>query len=56
MKSYLNRYVETWLAMLCAMVGVLTFGFYRPWWDFSFIIYSTKRSVIKQNRRIYETK
>ena len=42
------RFVQYGIELVCALIGVLTLGFYRPWWDFVFVSWSSK---VQLNRR-----
>lgn len=39
------RWVGYWLDMVCGIIGVLTLGFYRPWWDFDYRAWSSKKEL-----------
>lgn len=42
-------WIASWLDIICGIFSVLTFAYYRPWWDFNFRIWSMKRGL-KINR------
>lgn len=33
--SWINKWVISWVDMICGLVGIVTFCYYRPWWDYS---------------------
>jgi hypothetical protein len=41
----LEIWLAAWIDMVCGFVGVITFTLYRPWWDFSFRGWATKRKL-----------
>lgn len=49
-----HRYVRNWVDLICGMIGIITFGFYRPWWDIKFSCWYAKREInyIKKAREI----
>lgn len=38
---FLTNFIASWLDIICGLISVLTLTFYRPWWDFSFRIWSS---------------
>ena len=46
--SWLQRWITSWIDMLCGLVGGVSFGLYRPSWGFDFMIWVTKRNLKKR--------
>ncbi len=44
----LEHWIAAWADMICGLIAVLTFSFYRPWWDFRIRGYFTKRDLKKR--------
>lgn len=46
---YFGNWIRGWIQLFSAIVTILTFGFYRPWWDFSFLSWYS-RYHLKNNK------
>jgi hypothetical protein len=44
-KEWIGYYIASWLDVICGTVNIITFCMYRPWWDFHFRAYWTKRII-----------
>ncbi len=49
---FLGKWISGWLDMMCGLISVLTFTLYRPWWDFKFRIYWSKKMLIKRHGKL----
>ena len=46
------HWLTRWVELACALVGIICFGLYRPWWDFTFIVWQTQREYNKRNNNV----
>ena len=46
-------WVAAWIDALCGIIGVLTFCLYRPWWDMSYRVYTTKKLILRKKNENY---
>lgn len=44
----INRWIIRWLELFCAIVGICTFSFYRPIWDFDYMFKSYEKDLKKR--------
>ncbi len=44
-KIWIEHWIAAWLDMLCGFVCIITFCYYRPWWDFKFRIWADKKNI-----------
>lgn len=44
-KIWFEHWISGWLDMLCGLISVITFCYYRPWWDFKFRIWTAKKNM-----------
>jgi transposase len=44
----LNRWTLAWLTLICESVNIATLCFYRPHFDFKFMIWYTKKALEKK--------
>ncbi len=42
----------SWIEIACALINIITFTAYRPWWDFKFMAWSSKKAVLKNNATV----
>ena len=42
------HWTSSWIDMATGVVGVVMFGFYRPYWDIRWISYCAKRTISKR--------
>lgn len=42
---YLTCWIGSWIEILCCIINIVTFCYYRPWWDFAFMFWVTKKKV-----------
>ena len=40
---WIGNWISSWIDIICALLSVITFCYYRPWWDFKFRIYWDKK-------------
>lgn len=40
---WLIHWLSGWLDMICGLISVITFTLWRPWWDFQFRAWSSKK-------------
>jgi hypothetical protein len=48
MKIFIHRFmiwIHAWIAIVCETINILTLTYYRPWWDFKFISWDSKRRL-----------
>ncbi len=50
LEHWFHTWITAWLDMTCGFISVISFTFWRPWWDFSYRVWSSKR-MIKKNMR-----
>lgn len=43
-----HKWVGYWLDMICGAIGVLSLGLIRPWWDFDFRAWSSKKALSRK--------
>lgn len=36
------RWLRSWIELAVGLVSVLSLGIYRPWWDFSYMVWFSK--------------
>jgi hypothetical protein len=41
-------WIAAWVDVIVGLIGVISLGFYRPWWDFSYSCWITKRNLKKK--------
>lgn len=42
---HFNNWIASWFDIICGVISVVTFTLYRPWWDFSFRAWATKKEL-----------
>jgi hypothetical protein len=47
LKYRFDHWISSWLDIICGLISVLTFCYYRPWWDFGFRIWTSKKHLKK---------
>jgi len=52
MNVWLGQYISSYLDVICGAISIITFCYYRPWWDMDFRSWWLKRSLkeYKTNR------
>lgn len=43
--SRFELWIAGWIDIVVGLIQVLTFGFYRPWWDMSWCAFCAKRKL-----------
>jgi dolichol kinase len=46
--NFWYKYIAAWIDLIIGLIAVLTFGLWRPWWDFQFITWYSKRAMRKR--------
>lgn len=44
-KRRLFFWIRHWIELAEAIIGIITLGFYRPWWSFNFTTYRAKAAL-----------
>lgn len=47
LKLLFENWITSWISLICDSINILTLGIYRPWWDFKYISYKTKKNLKK---------
>jgi len=47
-----HTWVASWLDIVCGILSVVTFCFYRPWWDFKYRGWAAKRALRKRIKEL----
>jgi len=45
---FFRSYVQAWIELVVAIIWILSFSYYRPWWDFKYIAFISKRDLEKR--------
>lgn len=49
-------WIRAWIEILCAFICIITLSFYRPWWDYKFMSWSTKKDLNRKMEKYHDTK
>lgn len=44
-------WISAWMVVICGLIGIITFTYYRPWWDLEIRTYFTKKRLLKKEKR-----
>lgn len=44
---WIYKWIESWLSLICEFIHIITLCIYRPWWDFKFLVWSSKHLTNK---------
>ena len=47
-KMRVYHFVSAWIDLADGVVGILTLGFYRPGWDYRFMLWHSKKVMAKR--------
>jgi hypothetical protein len=45
------NFIASWTDLADGVVGIFTLGFYRPAWDFKFMIWHSKKTLERRRER-----
>lgn len=46
--THFQHWIAAWIDMIVGLLGVITFGLYRPWWDFTYRCWATKKGLKRE--------
>ena len=42
-----EHWITAWLDLICSAINIITFCYYRPWWDYKYMFYISKKRTEK---------
>jgi len=34
---FVSNWIQSWIALLCELINIITLCYYRPWWDYNYM-------------------
>jgi len=42
---WFENWIAAWFDLICGLITVVSLGAWRPWWDFEFRVWASKRRI-----------